>query len=164
MTSGSSSHTSLEQSSRRPAMPSARDGEAQAPRLSTAVMFVHDLDASVSFYSEILQMTTTVREPTAALLVNAASCQLCLRQMGPRTPHPLGGIGVQYVIWTAPSRQDLQRCERALTKRCHHVTRHVVDGITFIEGVDPSGVPVVITYPGPDRAARRAIMKRVYWW
>ena len=109
-------------------------------------------------------MDVTVREPSAALLVNAGSFQLYLRQMGPRSPHLLGAIGVQYVIWTAPSAEDLDRCERVLNDRCRHVTRHVIDGITFIEGKDPSGVPVVITYPGPDQAARHAIMQRVYFW
>src|SRR5690349_21730540 len=103
MAPGSSSHTSIDVSSRRPPMPSGPDEQSGAPWLSTAVLFVHDLDASVSFYSEVLQMAPTVRQPTAALLVNSASCQLYLRQMGPRTPHPLGGIGVQYAIWTASS-------------------------------------------------------------
>lgn len=163
MTSESNSRISAEQSPSRTPVPSARAEEVDGPRLSTAVMFVHELDASVSFYSEVLQMAVTVRQPSAALLVNAGSFQLYLRQMGPRTPHPSGAIGVQYVIWTASSSEDLHRCERALKEHCH-VTRQVIDGITFIEGKDPSGVPVVIAHPGPDQAARHAIMQRVYSW
>jgi catechol 2,3-dioxygenase-like lactoylglutathione lyase family enzyme len=162
MTSKSNAHTSVEPSSGRTPVLSADAGDG--PGLSTAVMFVHELDASVAFYSEVLQMDVTVREPSAALLVNASSFQLYLRQMGPRTPHLLGAIGVQYVIWTASSAEDLGRCERVLNDRCRHVTTHVIDGITFVEGKDPSGVPVVITYPGPDQAARHAIMQRVYFW
>jgi catechol 2,3-dioxygenase-like lactoylglutathione lyase family enzyme len=165
MTAGSSSLMPIEPSPRRAPVPPRRADEVDGPRLSTAVMFVHDLDASVNFYSEVLHMTVTVREPAAALLVSVASFQLYLRQMGSRTPHPLGAIGVQYVIWTASSTDDLDRCERAMKEAGRRpVTRHVVDGITFIEGKDPSGVPVVITHPGPDRTARRAIMQRVYSW
>jgi catechol 2,3-dioxygenase-like lactoylglutathione lyase family enzyme len=154
----------VEQSSDRQPLLSGHADEVDGPRLSTAVMFVHELDASVAFYSQVLQMDVTVREPSAALLVNTGSFQLYLRQMGPRTPHPLGAIGIQYVIWTASSLEDLHRCERVLDELCRRVTRHVVDGITFIEGKDPSGLPVVITYPGPDQAARHAILQRVYRW
>jgi hypothetical protein len=164
MTSGSSSIMPVQPSLRRTSVPSAHAEEVDAPRLSTAVTFVHDLDASVSFYSELLQMVVTVRQPSAALLVNAGSCQLYLRQMGARAPHPLGAIGVQYVIWTASSAADLVRCEGVMNEHCRRVTRQVIDGITFIEGEDPSGVPVVITHPGPDQSARQAIMRRVYAW
>jgi catechol 2,3-dioxygenase-like lactoylglutathione lyase family enzyme len=134
------------------------------PRLSTAVMFVHDLDASVNFYCGLLSMDVTVREHSAALLVNASSVQLYLREMGSRSPHALGSIGVQYVIWTASDEEDLHRCERFLVERGTRVVRQTVDGISFVEGKDPSGVPVVVTYPGPDQAARHVIMQRVYSW
>jgi catechol 2,3-dioxygenase-like lactoylglutathione lyase family enzyme len=164
MASESNSRTPVEQSPSRTPVPLVPAEEVDGPRLSTAVMFVHKLDDSVSFYSDVLQMAVTVREPTAALLANAGSFQLYLRQMGPRTPHPLGAIGVQYVIWTASSPEDLHRCELALNEHCRRVTRHVIDGITFIEGEDPSGLPVLIAYPGPVQAARHAIMKRVYSW
>lgn len=159
----SNSRFSVEQSSAPTPVRSAPALEVDGPRLSSAVLFVHDLDASVAFYSEVLKMVVTIRDPSAALLVNASS-QLYLRQMGQRAPHILGAIGVQYVIWTASSSEDLHRIERVLEGRCSQVTRHVVDGISFIEGKDPSGVPVVVTYPGPDQAARRAIMQRVYSW
>jgi len=164
MPSTRASEVSVDKSSDREPVLSARADEGDGPRLSTAVMFVHELDASVAFYSQLLQMDVTVRERSAALLVNAGSFQMYLRQMGPRTPHPLGAIGIQYVIWTASSSEDLYRCERVLDELCRSVTRRIVDGITFIEGKDPSGVPVVITYPGPDQAARHAIMQRVYFW
>jgi catechol 2,3-dioxygenase-like lactoylglutathione lyase family enzyme len=164
MTSDSRSLAPLGQSLGVTPVPSAGADQVDAPRLSTAVMFVHDLDASISFYSEVLQMAVTVRQATAALLVNAGWCQLYLRQMGGRTPHPLGAIGVQYVIWTASSAADLDRCEGVMNEQCRYVSRHVIDGITFLEGEDPNGVPVVITHPGPDQSARHAIMQRVYSW
>ncbi|MEP7157799.1 MAG: VOC family protein [Chloroflexota bacterium] len=78
------------------------------PGLSTTVMFVHDLDASITFYRGLLMMDVTIQEPSAALLVNASSVQLYLREMGPRARHFLGAIGVQYVIWTASDVEDLR--------------------------------------------------------
>jgi catechol 2,3-dioxygenase-like lactoylglutathione lyase family enzyme len=164
MTSESTSLSSVEQPSLRTPPLSARVEEPDSPRLSTAVMFVHKLDASVHFYREVLRMEVTVRESSAALLVNAGSFQLYLREMGPRSSHLSGAIGVQYVIWTASSSEDLDRFERVLNEHCRRVVKQVIDGVTFIEGRDPDGVPVVITYPGPDQAARHAIMRRVYFW
>jgi catechol 2,3-dioxygenase-like lactoylglutathione lyase family enzyme len=155
---------SVEQPSwRTPPLPTHVE-ESDGPRLSTAVMFVHKLDASVHFYREVLRMEVTVREPSAALMVNSGSFQLYLREMGPRSPHLSGAIGIQYVIWTASSSEDLDRFERVLNEHCRRVVKQVIDGVTFIEGRDPDGVPVVITYPGPDQAARHAIMRRVYFW
>ena len=162
MTSISDTSSSVEQSSG--ATPALSPSAVDTPRLSTAVMFVYDLDASVAFYGEVLQMNVTVRDYSAALLVNPGSFQLYLREMGRRTAHMTGAIGVQYLIWTASSAEDLDRCERVLIDRCPRVTRHVIGGITFIEGKDPSGVPVMITHPGPDQAARHAIMQRIYSW
>jgi catechol 2,3-dioxygenase-like lactoylglutathione lyase family enzyme len=93
------------------------DGTAEQPgrgmRMSSAVMFVADLAAAIDFYSELLEMRPTVSNGAAALLVNGDGCQLYLRAMSPRAQHPLGGLGVQYVIWTAPYEQVLMRCERS---------------------------------------------------
>jgi catechol 2,3-dioxygenase-like lactoylglutathione lyase family enzyme len=143
------------------AAPAAVTREA---RLASAVMFVHDLDASVSFYRELLSMEVTVRSTSAALLASAAGFQLYLRSMGPDAQHALGGVGVQYVIWTAPDQEDLRRCERLLKDRGVHVRTQTADDFTLVEGRDPSGLPVVVTYPGPDQAVRHEIMSRIYAW
>jgi hypothetical protein len=132
--------------------------------LASTVMFVHDLAASVSFYRELLTMQVTVENDTAALLTNAAGYQLYLRSMGPHAQHTLGGVGVQYVIWTAPSQEDLVRCERFLKGADAHLRTRAADGFTLIEGRDPSNLPVVMTYPGPDQVARHEIISRIYEW
>ena len=130
-------------------------------RIATAVMFVHDLDASVSFYRELLDMEVTVRTSGAALLFGSDSFQLYLRQMGRNARHAPGSVGVQYVIWTAADDADLRRCERFLARRGAHVKTQKDDGFALVEGRDPSGVPVVVTYPGPDDLIRHRIMSRI---
>lgn len=144
----------------------ASDASAgHGPRLASVVVFVRDLDQSVDFYRELLLMTETVRTATAALLVGAGDAQLYLRVMGPGGEHPLGAIGVQYVIWTADGPRDLARCERVLKRRAAHVSsRDSDDGVRMIEGRDPDGLPVVISHPGPQGAARHDIMARIYAW
>ena len=51
-------------------------------RIGSAVMFVQELDRSVSFYTELLAMRVADQSPTAALLVSPAGTQLFLRAMG----------------------------------------------------------------------------------
>lgn len=133
-------------------------------RLASAIMFVHSLDRSVGFYQELLALDVTVQTNTAALLASPDGFQLYLRSMGTDAAHPLGGIGVQYLIWTADGPDDLRRCERVLRAHSAHVSSQTVDGFTIVEGRGPDNVPVVITYPGPDEVPRTEILSRIYGW
>ena len=85
---------------------------AHGARLSSVVVFVQDLDRSVSFYTDVLALEVADRSPTAALLVSAGGSQLILRAMGSNAAHALGSVGVQYVTWTADGKEDLERRDR----------------------------------------------------
>ncbi|WUQ55717.1 VOC family protein [Streptomyces virginiae] len=126
------------------------------------MVFVHDHDASADFYQELLNMEVTVRTATAALLVGRGGFQVYLRAVGPNAAHPVGHVGAQYVIWTADGPEDFQRCERVLRARSDHVHTREGEGFTLIEGRDPSGLPVLVAYPGPDEVARLEIITRYY--
>ena len=58
-------------------------------------------------------------------------------------------------------RQHATLSQAARLMARHHVRRMRTD---WVEGRDPSGVPVAVTYPGPDEDARNAITSRVYTW
>jgi catechol 2,3-dioxygenase-like lactoylglutathione lyase family enzyme len=133
-------------------------------RLATAVMFVNALESSVSFYRELLGMEVKARDESAALLVSGDGFQLYLRDKGKRASHSLGSVGVQYVIWAAADEESLRRCERFLKDGSAHVTTQDVAGFTLVEGRDPNGLPVMITYPGPALVERHKIMSRIYSW
>jgi CBS-domain-containing membrane protein/catechol 2,3-dioxygenase-like lactoylglutathione lyase family enzyme len=141
-------------------------GQGARPRLrlASAVMFVRELERSVSFYRELLALEVAVSDNTAALLVSPDGLQLYLRSMGPAAQHPLGQVGIQYLIWTADGEEDLRRCEQVLRARSGYVTRQTVDGFTVVEGRGPDGVPVLVTYPGPDEVPRHQIRPRIYQW
>ncbi|MEH0421150.1 VOC family protein [Streptomyces sp. B21-083] len=134
----------------------------RGPWLASVVVFVHDHDASADFYQELLSMQVAVRTPSATLLVGDNGFQVYLRAVGPRASHPVGHIGAQYVIWTADGPDDFQRCQRVLEARCGHVNTTHGEGFTVIEGRDPSGLPVLVAYPGPDEVARLEIISRYY--
>ncbi|UWE10842.1 VOC family protein [Actinacidiphila bryophytorum] len=141
------------------------DAAGRGPKLASVVLFVRDLDRSADFYQELLLMRVAVRTSTAVLLVGTDDTQVYLRVMGAGSEHPLGAIGVQYVIWTADSSADLQRCERLLKERDAHIaSRETGDGVTVVEGRDPDALPLVIAYPGPHATDRQEIMARIYAW
>ena len=80
----------------------------QGTRIGSVVMFVQDLDRSVGFYQELLELEVADQSPTAALLTSVNGTQLILRAMGSGV-HSLGGVGVQYVIWTASGKGRVSR-------------------------------------------------------
>ena len=137
---------------------------AEAARVGCVVMFVQDLDRSVSFYADVLALEAADRSATAALLGNADGANLILRAMGRQAPHPLASVGVQYVVWTAAGEEDLARAGRALAARgAHRETRSHGD-VTLVEGRDPDGIAVMICYPGPDQRPLRELPARIYGW
>lgn len=137
---------------------------AKGTRIGSAVMFVQQLDRSISFYQDVLALQVTDQSPTAALLVSPEGAELILRAMGSSGAHPLGAVGVQYVIWTAAGREDLDRCERALKERSAYRETRGSDGIVVVEGHDPDDTVVMIAYPGPDERPLRELPTRIYGW
>jgi len=136
---------------------------AQGTRIGSVVMFVQDLDRSVSFYEELLALKVADRSVTAALLSSVDGTQLILRAMGGGV-HSLGGVGVQYVIWTAPSREDLDRCERVLKQRSAHLDTRASGRTTAVEGRDPDNITVLIIYPGPEEEPLHQLPVQIYGW
>jgi catechol 2,3-dioxygenase-like lactoylglutathione lyase family enzyme len=137
---------------------------ANGSRLETAVMFVQDLDRSVGFYQEVLELEVSDHSPTAALLTSRSGSQLILRSMGGGAVHSLGGVGVQYVIWTAADEEDLDRCERTLKKLSAHRDTRASGGAKAVEGRDPDDIVVMIIYPGPNEAPLHELPVRIYGW
>ena len=137
---------------------------AHGARVDSVVIFVHDLERSVSFYTGVLALDVTDRSATAALLTSAGGTQLILRALGSNAAHPLGSVGVQYVIWTAAGQADLDRCEQALKQRSAHRDTRTTDQVTAVEGRDPDDIVVMITYPGPDQAPLHKLPIQIYGW
>ena len=137
---------------------------ADGARVGGVVMFVQDLDRSVDFYTDVLVLEVADRTSTAALLSNADGTSLILRAMGRQASHPLGSVGVQYVVWTATGEGDLARAEGALAARGAHRETRSHEGVRLVEGRDPDGIPVMICYPGPDQRPLHELPARIYGW
>jgi catechol-2,3-dioxygenase len=137
---------------------------AEGVRLSAAVVFVRNLDKSVSFYRELLGLDVVDRSTTAALLATPDGSQLVLRQFGSNAPHPLGSIGVQYLTWGAASKDDLDRRTEILRQNSAYRETRTDDGVTMVEGRDPDDVPVMIFYAGDDQPLMHKLPARIYAW
>ncbi|WP_405571770.1 VOC family protein [Streptomyces sp. NBC_01167] len=144
--------------------PEARMALARDMKLASVALYVVDLDGSVSFYHDLLGLDVSILTSTGALMVNASGSQLYLRSLSDKAAHTTGGIGFQCMIWTAPSASALQHCEDVLKERDAHTATGRAEGFTWVEGRDPSGVPVMVSFPGPDRTVRQEIISRIYSW
>jgi len=137
---------------------------AENVRLSAAVVFVRSLDRSVKFYTEVLDLAVLDRSPTAVLLGEDGGPQLVLRAFGENATHPLGSLGVQYLIWMTGSRDDLDRRAALLQQRSAYKETHTNGDAVTIEGRDPDDLVVMIGYRPPGQPALRGLPARVYAW
>jgi catechol 2,3-dioxygenase-like lactoylglutathione lyase family enzyme len=137
---------------------------AENVRLSAAVVFVSNLERSVTFYTEVLGLAVIDRSSTAALLGEDGGPQLVLRAFGENAAHPLGSLGVQYLIWMTDSRDDLDRRTALLQHRSAYKEEHTSGDTVMIEGRDPDDLVVMIGYQPPGQPALKALPARVYAW
>lgn len=133
-------------------------------RLSAAVVFVRNLDRSVKFYTEVLGLAVIDRSPTAVLLGEDDGPQLVLRAFGENAAHPLGSLGVQYLIWMTDSRDDLDRRAELLRQRSAFQDTHTNGDAVTVEGRDPDDLVVMIGYRPPGQPAMHGLPARVYAW
>ncbi len=136
---------------------------AEGMRLNAAVMFVRNLDKSASFYRELLGLEVTDRSSTAVLLQSADGWQLILRAFGENAPHSLGAIGVQYLVWTAASKADLDKCEAVLKRLSAYRETRTSPEVTVVEGQDPDDLPIMLAYSA-DGQPLRELPARIYAW
>jgi catechol 2,3-dioxygenase-like lactoylglutathione lyase family enzyme len=137
---------------------------AEGVRLRAAVIFVRNLDRSVTFYQELLDLEVVDSSPTAALLRSADGSQLALRAMGDNAPRSLGSIGVQYLTWSTASRADLDRRAEIFRRHSAYRETRTDQDIVAVEGRDPDDLPIMIVYAGENGQLVRELPARIYAW
>ncbi|MFF4027686.1 MULTISPECIES: VOC family protein [Nocardia] len=131
-----------------------------AANVTSYVMRVSDLDRSVRFYCEVFECSQVLREPDAALLLTPSGFQLYLSLSRHHGGLPIGGIGVEQIVWSADSEAELHRIESRLRDHYKSTYTHTRNGITFVDSVDPDGIRVLITHPTPKQLPREVIDER----
>lgn len=139
-------------------------GVEHVARVSSSVIFVRDLDRSIEFYRDVFAYRTTILDLDAALLLSPDGFQLYLIVRGRRTPHPLGGIGLQHLIWAVDSAQSLDRFEQVLKDRGIRYSIRTSGDVKFLTARDPDGIRIMIAYPPPQAHPRSVISAQMYAW
>jgi catechol-2,3-dioxygenase len=137
---------------------------AEGIRLRAAVIFVRNLDKSVAFYRELLDLEVVDRNTTAALLESAGGSQLVLRAFGDGAERSLGSIGVQYLAWSTASKADLDRMAGILRRLSAHRETRKDQDVVVVEGTDPDDLPIMIVCAEDDRSPMRKLPSRIYAW
>jgi catechol-2,3-dioxygenase len=133
-------------------------------RLRAAVIFVRNLDTSVPFYRELLDLEIVDSSSTAVLLGSADGWQLALRAFGGNAQRSLGSIGVQYLAWSTASKADLDRREEILRRHSAYRETRKDQDVAVVEGRDPDDLPIIIAYAGDDQPPMRVLPARIYAW
>ncbi|MBV7701591.1 VOC family protein [Nocardia nova] len=131
-------------------------------KVTSCVIRVSNLDRSVRFYREVFECAQALREPDAVLVLSPSGFQLYLCQSRHHAGHPVGGLGIEQIVWSADSDEELRRIESRLRTWYPSTYTHASNGITFVDGVDPDGIRVLITHPTPQQLPREVIDDRFH--
>jgi catechol-2,3-dioxygenase len=115
-----------------------------AVRLNHAVLFVADLERSISFYSDAFGMTVMAREPRA----NAAFLRLPrsgnhhdlgLFGVGDQPPRPRGGLGLYHLAWQVDTIEELEQARLTLVDLDAYTGESSHGATKSVYGKDPDG-------------------------
>ena len=115
-----------------------------AVRLNHAVLFVADLERSISFYSSVFGMTVMAREPRA----NAAFLRLPrsgnhhdlgLFGVGAQPPRPRGALGLYHLAWQVDTIEELEQARATLAEAGAYTGESSHGATKSVYGADPDG-------------------------
>jgi len=130
--------------------------------VTSSVVFVTELDRSVEFYCDVFACSVSLEHDGGALLHAPGGFQIYLIARGSRAQHASGGTGLQYLIWSTDTADDLEHLEHLLRARGAHTDIHRSGGATFLETRDPDGIRVVTAHPSPLELPRVFLDPRLY--
>ena len=104
----------------------------------------------------------TIHDRDAALVLALDGFHLYLIARGTRATHPLGGVGLQYLIWTVESDAELRDAASAIEARRGRTSTYTSGGVSFVAARDPGGIRVLFVHPSPKRFPRSVVGLRPY--
>jgi len=115
-----------------------------AVRLNHAVLFVADLEQSITFYRQAFDMTVMAREPRA----NAAFLRLPrsgnhhdlgLFGVGAQPPRPRGGLGLYHLAWQVDTIEELEKARHTLVNLDAYTGESSHGATKSLYAADPDG-------------------------
>ncbi|WP_377640359.1 VOC family protein [Oryzobacter terrae] len=113
-------------------------------RLNHAVLFVADLERSITFYEQAFGMTVMAREPRASaaflrLPRSGNHHDLGLFGVGAQPPRPRGALGLYHLAWQLDTIDELVEARRTLLALGAHGGESSHGATKSIYGQDPDG-------------------------
>jgi catechol 2,3-dioxygenase-like lactoylglutathione lyase family enzyme len=121
---------------------------------ASSVLYVSELDRSVTFYRDLFGCEVTLRSAEAALLLTTEGFQLYIIERGRHAQRHPSGLGFHLLMWATDNQKDLENLKQALQETGNYVDTHTAGDVTFVEGRDPDGLRVVIAHPDPAQQPR----------
>jgi hypothetical protein len=126
-------------------------------RITSSVVFVTEVGRSVEYYREVFGCTASIQNLYSALVLTPAGFQIYLIAKGNRASHPLGGIGVQALIWTVETAGELDDLEQVMRDRGHYTHSRTTGGVRFLTSRDPDGIRILVAHPSPEELPRSVV-------
>jgi catechol 2,3-dioxygenase-like lactoylglutathione lyase family enzyme len=123
-------------------------------KVASSVLYVSELERSVTFYRDLFECEVTLRSAEAALLLSGGGFQLYIIERGKHAQRYPNGLGHHLLMWATDTPEGLEFLKQALQATGSYVETHVAGGVTFLEGRDPDGRRVVVAHPDPAQQPR----------
>jgi len=130
--------------------------------VTSSVIFVSDLERSLTFYTEVFGCSTALHSHDVALMLAPGGFQIYLMAHGSMATHHSSGIGPHHLIWAVDTAADLNTVEQALKDHGRRTYTHTSGGVSFIASTDPDGIRVVVAHPSPATLPRSVISGRLF--
>lgn len=113
-------------------------------RLNHAVLFVADLERSITFYQQTFDMSIVAREPAAEaaflrLRRSGNHHDLGLFGVGAQPPRRRGSIGLYHLAWQVDTVEELQEARSTLTTLDAYTGESSHGATKSVYGRDPDG-------------------------
>ncbi|TSD98208.1 VOC family protein [Skermania sp. ID1734] len=123
-------------------------------------MHVSQLAPSVKFYCDVLGCRVSVQDDQAALLIAPDGFQIYLHESHTGARRRVGDVGVEFVMWATETVEELDQITARLRAYDPSTCTQTVNGITFVDGVDPDEIRILIAHPSPHDLPRTVIASR----
>lgn len=129
-------------------------------RVASCLMRVSHLDHSVKFYCHVFQCEVAICDKDAALLLTPDGFEIYLRTNEASRAGGITGVGVEQIMWSVGSEEELQQIEQRMRVHDPSAYSNTLGEISFVDGADPDGIRVLVTYPTPQQLPREVIDRR----
>jgi hypothetical protein len=131
-------------------------------RITSSVVFVSEVARSVEYYRDVFSYKATIQNQDAALMLTSGGFQIYLIARGDRAPHPSGGIGLQYLIWTVGTAAELEDLEEVIKDRGEYTHTRTIGEVCFLTSRDPDGIRILVAHPSPEELPRTVVDACLY--